>query len=38
MKKQNYKSPDVEVIEFRTQCVLCQSPGGSDPLNPGGGI
>ena len=38
MKKKNYKSPDVEVIVLKTQSVLCQSPGGSDPLNPGGGI
>ncbi len=38
-KKQNYETPDLEVIELKIQGILCESnPGGSDPLNPGGGI
>lgn len=38
-KNKNYETPDLEVVELKTQSVLCQSnPGGSDPLNPGGSI
>ncbi len=36
-KVATYETPQAEVFELKTNCVLCQSPGGgSDPIVPGG--